>query len=55
MEHHINKLSPRILSLYGKTLLINAVILSKTSYLSNVFPLDAKITHKIQNKVLKYL
>ena len=55
MEHHINKLSPRILSLYGETILINALILSKTSYLSNLFPVDAKITHKIQNKVLKYL
>ena len=55
MEHHINKLSPRILSLHGETILINALIVSKTSYLSNVFPLDAKITHKIQSKVLKYL
>ena len=50
MEQHI-----RILSLYGKTVLINTLILSKTSYLSNVFPIDAEITHKIHNKRITYL
>ena len=40
MQKHIPKLSPRILSLYGKTIKINALILSKTSYLGNIFPLD---------------
>ena len=33
MEKHINKFSSRIVSLYGKTILINTLILSKTSYL----------------------
>ena len=55
MEKHINKLSPRILTLYGKTILINTLILSKASYLSNVFPVDAEIAHKINNKIFKYL
>ena len=35
MEKHINVLSPRILSLYGKTILINTLIFSKASYLSS--------------------
>ena len=55
MEKHINKLSPRILSLYGKTILINKLILSKVSYLSNVFPMTPEIAHKINNKTFKYL
>ena len=50
MENHINKLSPRKLSLYGKKILLNTLIMSKTLYLSNVFPLDAKTTLKIHKK-----
>ena len=55
MEKHINILSSRILSIYGKTILINTLILSKTSCLSNVNPMDAEIAHKIHNKIFKYL
>ena len=44
MEKHINKLSPRISSLYEKVIAINTLILSKTSFLSNVFPIDTKFT-----------
>ena len=55
MENHINQLSSRILLLYGKTTLINTIILSKTSYPSNAFPLNAEIIHKIQNNIFKYL
>ena len=42
MEKHINVLSPRTLSLYGKTILINTLILSKASHLSNIFPINAE-------------
>ena len=55
MEKHINILSPRTLSLYGKTILINTLILSKASHLSNVFPISADKTNKINNKIFKYL
>ena len=55
MENHIRKLSSRILSLYGKTKIINTLILSKTSYLSNIFPIDAETTNKIHEKIFKYL
>ena len=39
MENHINKLTPRRLSLYGKPILLNILILTKTAYLGNVFPI----------------
>ena len=55
MEKHINILSPRILSLHGKTILINTLILSKASHLSNVFPISAEKANKINNKIFKYL
>ena len=55
MEKHINKLSPRILSLNGKVILANTLILSKTSFLSNIFPLDIKTTLNIQNKIFQYI
>ena len=50
MEKHINKLSTRTLSLYGKTIIINRLILSKTSFLSNVFPIDTKTTQQVHQK-----
>ena len=55
MEKHINRLSPRILSLHGKTILINRLILSKSSHLSNAFPISAEKANKINNKIFQYL
>lgn len=55
MTNRNNNSSCRILSLYDKTILINTLILSKTPYLSNIFPLDAEITNKIHNEIFKYL
>ena len=55
MEKHINKFSPRILSLNGKAIITNTLILSKTSFLSNIFPIDTKTTLSIQNKIFQYI
>ena len=55
IENHINKLTPRILPLQGKVILLNTLILSKTSHLSNIFPLDANKTSKIHKTIFKYL
>ena len=55
MEKHINILAPGTLSLYRKTILINTLILSKASYLSNVFPISADKINKINNRIFKYL
>ena len=55
MEKHINKLSPRILSLNGKAIIASTLILSKTSFLSNIFPIDTKTALSIQNKIFQYI
>ena len=55
MGKHKNKLSLRIQSLYGKVIIINALILSKTSFFSNIFPTDTKTTSLVQNNIFKYV
>ena len=50
MEDHINKLSPRTLLLAGKAIFIGTLIMFKSSYLNNVFPLDAKATIQFHKK-----
>ena len=55
MEKHINKLSTTILSLYGKTIIINTLILSRTSFLSSVFSIDIKTTLQIHKKIFQYI
>ena len=52
---HINKLSSRILSLYGKVIITNTLILSKTSFSSNIFPIDTKTTQQIHKKIFQYI
>ena len=44
-----------MLFLREKAIIINTFILSKTSHISNVFPMDAEMPHKIHNKIFKYL
>ena len=55
MENHIKKLSVRQLSLYGKALLINTLILAKTTFLSNVLPIPGTITEKVHKNIFHYL
>ena len=50
----INKVSQRILSLKGKTQIVNTLILSKTSFLRNIFPIDLQTTLSIQKQIFKY-
>ena len=45
----------RQLSLYGKAILINTLILAKTTFLSNVFPIPETIIKKIHKNVFHYL
>ena len=52
MEKHIHKLSPRPLSLRGKTTLLNILILAKAACLSNVFPIPDEVLTKIH--IIKY-
>ena len=55
MENHIKKLSSRILALYWKLIIINTLIISKTSYLSNVFSTDTETNAKIHKKIFQYI
>ena len=55
MEKHINKLYQRILSLCRKVIIINTLILSKTLFLSNVFPIDTKTTQQIHKRIFQYI
>ena len=55
MENHIKKLSSRILALYWKVIIINTLIISKTSYLSNIFPIDTETNAKIHKKIFQYI
>ena len=48
ITNQTKKLSQRILSLKGKVQIVNTMILSKTSFLSNVFPIDLQTTLSIQ-------
>ena len=55
MENHIRKMATRQLSLYGKSVLRNTLILAKTTFLSNVFPIPENITQKIHTNIFQYL
>ena len=55
MEKHIHKLSPRPLSLRGKTTLLNILILAKAACLSNVFPIPDEVLTKIHRIIFQYL
>ena len=49
------KMSQRQLSLYRKSILINTLILTKTTFLSNIFPIPEKIIQKIHKIIFQYL
>ena len=55
LEKHIHKLSSRHLSLNGRAILLNTLILAKSVYLSNVFPIPDKILTKIHKINFQYL
>ena len=54
-QNHINKLSPRELSLMGKAIILNTLILAKTAYLSNIFPIRQNILTQIHKQIFHYI
>ena len=48
-------MSTRQFSLYGKSILMNTLILTETTFLSNVFPIPENITQKIHSNIFQYL
>ena len=55
MEKHIQKLSPRKPSLLGKAILVNTIILAKTTYLSNIFSRPENQIKQIYKYIFAYL
>lgn len=55
MENHVRKIETRQLSLHGKAILINTLILARTTFLSNVFPIPEQILKKIYKILFNYL
>ena len=55
MQNHINKLSPRELSLKSKAIILNTLILAKTAYLSHIFPVPQDILTQIHKQIFHYM
>ena len=55
MENHIKKMSTRKIYFYGKSILINTLILAKATFLSNIFPIPEKVLQNIHKITFKYL
>ena len=51
MENHIRKITTRTLSLSGKAIIINTLISSKITFLSNVFPTPVPIPEETLTKI----
>ena len=55
MVKYIQKLSPRKLSVLGKAILVNTLILAKTTYLNNIFPIPENQIKQIHIYIFTYL
>ena len=55
IEKQTQQLSRRHLSLRGKAILLNSLILSKVTFLSNVFKIPTTLRQKIENKIFKHI
>ena len=55
MQNHINKLSPKELSLMSKAMILNTLILVKTAYLSNIFPIPQDILTQLHKQIFHYI
>ena len=55
IEKQTQQLSRRHLSLRGKAILLNSLILSKVTFLSNVFSIPTTLQQKIESIILKHI
>ena len=55
LQNHVSKLSPTELSLMGKAIILNTLILAKTAYLSKIFPLPQDILTQIHKQIFHYI
>ena len=54
LEKQLQQLSRRHLSLRGKAILLNTLILSKVTFLSNIFPILNQALKQIETKIFKH-
>ena len=54
-ENHINKLSSRKLSFFGKAIILNTLMLPKIKFLSNVFPIPENTLTQIHKYIFEYI
>ena len=55
LQNHVSKLSPTELSLMGKAIILNILILAKTAYLSNTLPIPQDILKQIHKQIFLYI
>ena len=55
MQNHINILSSRNLSLMGKAIILKTLILAKTVYLSNKFPMPQEFLTQMHKLMFNYI
>ena len=54
-EKQLQQLSRRHLSLRGKAMLLNLLIISKVTFLSNIFPIPNTLQTQIETNIFKHL
>ena len=55
LEKQLQQLSRRHNSLRGKAILLNSLILSKVTFLSNIFPISNTVQTQIETNIFKYI
>ena len=55
IKHHSNKLSQRYLTFSGKATILNTLILAKTTFLSNIFPIPQNVLTKLHKYIFSYI
>ena len=55
IKNHSNKLSQRYLTFLGKATILNTLILAKTNFLSNIFPIPQNVPTKLHKYIFSYI
>ena len=55
IETQIQQFSRRHLSLRGKAILLNSLILPKVTFLTNVFPINNEIQKQLEKQIFEHL
>ena len=55
IKNHNSKLSQRYLTFSGKATILNTLILAKTTFLSNIFPIPQNVLTKLHKYIFSYI